>query len=111
MVLLVGEDSVGIGALALFARETSDWSRVDFMGLAVACRFRGKGGAHAREAMDRALTDMNGRAIDADIHRQFIVARIDKANKASKLLCGGAGFTYLEDMNETLEYWELAVDL
>jgi RimJ/RimL family protein N-acetyltransferase len=112
-VLLLGEDGQGLGAAILFSRLDGEpnWSRVDFRGIAVARRLRGQGGAHAREALDVALTEMQGRAQEHGVTTQFVLARIHRSNLPSQRLCASAGFTYLADMTNDLQYWSLTVDL
>jgi hypothetical protein len=102
--LLIGLDGESLGAATLFPRAVADWSDVDFRGIAVAQHLRGRGGAHAREALDTALAEMQGRAHDAGASTQFVVARIDKRNGASRRLLAGAAFQPF-DRDGDLELW------
>ena len=111
-VLQLGEDESGLAAVILFSRdEDPDWSRVQARGLAVASRLRGRQGAHAREAVDVALAEMQGRAQDHGARWQLVHARIHRLNRASQRLCASAGFSYVDDLDENLQVWSLLVDL
>lgn len=105
--LFLGEDPEGLGATTLFSYVDTDWSSADFRGIAVATRLRGYGGAHAREALDVALTQMHGLAHDAGATRQYVLARIDKGNAPSLRLFASAGFRYVGDEDGRLQRWAL----
>lgn len=77
--------------------------------LAVACAFRGQGGAVAEEAMEHALQDM--------LHRDeeqicVVVGRIHRENRASQNLAERMGFELLDDLTEVdnLQAWFIVIE-
>lgn len=89
-VVFLGWDEVGLAALAVWQHVSG--GNFYFEAVAVANRLRGGDGSHAREAVDVALSIMEGTAAHYGDSELAVVARVHQRNGASQRLLSRAGF-------------------
>jgi hypothetical protein len=110
-MLLIGEDASGIAAVSLSWVPPQDPSVVKLLAIAVAARFRGKGGEYADEALQTTLDVIEERVSQYDLESFLAFGLIDRRNQASKRMCERAGLVHVGDNPNGLEEWAILIDL
>lgn len=109
-VFLIGEDELGIGAVSIFSDADRDPAFVALRAIAISARLRGRGGAHAAEALAITLQTIGTRARKAGVAEVFIRGRVDPRNTPSKRMCEAAGFERADDYDANLEQWTMTME-
>jgi hypothetical protein len=101
---LVGRDSDGIGAV-VFYEELDGPAQIEVHLVAVATRYRRRGGGWADETMSVLFDTLTDRALELGVHQIAVLTWIDEGNRASQALCRRFGLRQTGVSDSTLQRW------